>query len=121
MRRLTRLVVAAALVPTALVVAAPPGQAQPEDCHAGRGCIYSRDNFGGERADLGRDRFDGGCLTVVYRSFKNRTADQNAFLYPDDHCDGRSGMTMVQPGNDVITGDHRSIMFSRDLWPDRQP
>jgi hypothetical protein len=121
MRRLTRLVVAAALVPTALVVAAPPGQTQPDDCHAGRACVYTGDNFRGDRSDFGRDRFDSRCISIDYRSFKNRTADENAFVYPDEHCGGRSGVTMVQPGNDLITGDHRSIMFSRDLQPDPQP
>jgi hypothetical protein len=121
MRRLTHLVAAACLVPAVLVLAAPPGSAQPEDCRPGRSCVYTGDNFKGDRVDFGRDRFDATCITVTYRSFKNRTVDENAFVYPDDHCDGRSGMTLVQPGNDLITGDHRSIMFSRDVEPDQRP
>jgi hypothetical protein len=121
MRRVAHLVAAACLVPAALLLTAPAGSARPEDCGPGRACLYSRDNFKGDRIDYGRDRSDDTCITATYRSIKNRTADENAFVYPDEHCDGRSGMTLVQPGNDLITGDHRSVMFSRDLQPDQQP
>jgi hypothetical protein len=121
MRRVAHLVTLACLLPAALVLAAPAGSAQPEDCGPGRACLYTRDNFKGDRIDYGRDRFNDTCITTMYRSIKNRTADENVFVYPDEHCDGRSGMTLVQPGNDLITGDHRSLRFSRDLWPDQGP
>jgi len=121
MRRVAHLVTAACLLPAALVLAAPAGSAQPEDCGPGRACLYTRDNFKGDRIDYGRERFNDTCITTMYRSIKNRTADENVFAYSDEHCDGRSGMTLVQPGNDLITGDHRSLRFSRDLWPDQGP
>ena len=117
MRRLAQLMVAAAVAPAGLVLGAPPGHAQPEDCRAGRACVYSGENFHGDRADFGRDRFDGACITTTYRSIKNRTAEENVFVYPDDHCDGRAGVTILQPGNDVVIGDHRSLKFSRDIEP----
>jgi len=117
MRRLARLVMAASVVPAALVLAAPPGHAQPEDCRADRACVYTGDNFGGDRIDFGRDRFDGRCISIDYRSIKNRTAEENVFVYPDEHCDGRSGVTVLQPGNDVVIGDHRSLKFSKDIEP----
>ena len=118
MRRVFSLVAAAALAPTVLVLAAPASSARPEDCGPGRACVYDRENFKGDRIDYGRDRANDTCITVTYRSIKNRT-DDNAFVYPDDHCNGRYGMTQVQPGNDLMTGDHRSVMFSRSLWPDQ--
>ena len=122
MRRVAVLVAVACLTGVGgLVVAAPPGSAQGEDCRPGRACVYPGDNYGGGRVDFDKAQYEGPCITIEYRSIKNRTADENVFVYPDEHCDGRSGMTQVQPGNDLITGDHRSLRLTRNLWPDQQP
>ena len=76
MRRMAQLMVAAALVPTALVLTAPPGSAQADDCRSGRACVYGGDNYRGDRTDFGRDTFEGaawlGITPFLLQGFRLR-------------------------------------------------
>ncbi|MFJ8694681.1 peptidase inhibitor family I36 protein [Streptomyces roseolilacinus] len=94
MRRLAARVVPVAALALAALAPTTAHAAQTADCPSGALCLYSGQNFSGERLTLSSLTSSGTCISLADRSWTGRvesavnTHTTSAALFPNDGCLG---------------------------------